>query len=79
MTPDQSQQAIEALAPFSTAQLVEALMAREGVRHCFAEPDDEYEIAVWPTPTMTAPKTEYRKGGMHEVQAGPALLLEVVD
>ena len=74
MTPDQSQHAIEALAPFSTAQLVEALKAREGVERCFVEPDEKCSVEVW-----TEPKVIYRQGGMHEAECGPCVILKVTD
>ena len=79
MTTKQNQQAIEALAPFSTAALIEALKNREGVEHCFVELDERCEVAVCNKPTIAAPKVEYREGGMHEVDSGPCVILKVID
>lgn len=66
---------------YSTRELVEELSRREGVERCFVEPGWQVEVAVQTDqPHKEIPGLwQYLSGGMHEVNAGPAIVLYVID
>ena len=65
----------------STEQLAEELASRRGVERCAVQPDHEYEVAVAVSKEYRPPlnRKEYREGGMHELNDGPATILVITE